>query len=445
MPPMSTPPSARPTGRCAGAGARSRRPSAAGCSCGSPMLVAAHKEELARARDARRRQAAQGIAGRRRRRGRDAASTTPVRPTRWRARPSRSGPTFVDFTLHGAARRHRPHRALELPARHGDPLAGAGARRRLHGGAQARRAVAAHRAAASPSSRAEVGLPAGRAQRRHRLSARRRARRWSAIRWCAAITFTGSVETGRRDHGDGGRAAPKPVVLELGGKNPVLVFADADLDRLVGDVADGAFGNAGQVCSSCSRAPGRGERSPTSWSSGSRARAGADHGRPGPRRSRPRPAGLRRAARAQVAGYLDEARRDGARSSTAAAGPADLPRGYFVAPTIFDRVDPRPASRARRSSARSSTRHPLRRRGRGAAPRQRPRLRPRRRRLHPRHLARPAPGAATLEAGSVWINGWFIGGQQAPTGGIKDSGIGRERGLPGVRNYLQIKNVGIRL
>ena len=53
--------------------------------------------------------------------------------------------------------------------------------------------------------------------------------------------------------------------------------------------------------------------------------------------------------------------------------------------------------------------------------------------------------ARSLEAGSIWINGWFIGGQQAPTGGIKDSGIGRERGLPGVRNYLTIKNVGIRL
>jgi aldehyde dehydrogenase (NAD+) len=45
----------------------------------------------------------------------------------------------------------------------------------------------------------------------------------------------------------------------------------------------------------------------------------------------------------------------------------------------------------------------------------------------------------------VWINGWYLGGQQAPTGGIKDSGVGRERGLPGIRNYLQIKNIGIRL
>jgi aldehyde dehydrogenase (NAD+) len=65
--------------------------------------------------------------------------------------------------------------------------------------------------------------------------------------------------------------------------------------------------------------------------------------------------------------------------------------------------------------------------------------------VYTRDISRALRLARRLEAGSVWINGWYIGGQQAPTGGIKDSGIGRERGLPGVRNYLQIKNVGIKL
>src|SRR4029077_7014184 len=67
-----------------------------------------------------------------------------------------------------------------------------------------------------------------------------------------SVTFTGSVDTGRRGMA-AAASGSKPVVLELGGKNPVLVFADADLDRLVEDVADGAFGNSGQVCSACSR------------------------------------------------------------------------------------------------------------------------------------------------------------------------------------------------
>ena len=44
-----------------------------------------------------------------------------------------------------------------------------------------------------------------------------------------------------------------------------------------------------------------------------------------------------------------------------------------------------------------------------------------------------------LEFGSVWINGWFIGGLQAPNGGVKNSGFGRERGLTGLMNYVSIK------
>ncbi len=65
--------------------------------------------------------------------------------------------------------------------------------------------------------------------------------------------------------------------------------------------------------------------------------------------------------------------------------------------------------------------------------------------VYTRDISRALGLIPKLEAGSTWINGWFIGGQQAPTGGIKDSGMGRERGLPGLKNYVSIKNVGIRL
>ena len=65
--------------------------------------------------------------------------------------------------------------------------------------------------------------------------------------------------------------------------------------------------------------------------------------------------------------------------------------------------------------------------------------------VYTRDITRALRLAQELEAGSVWINGWWMGGVQAPTGGIKDSGIGRERGLAGIRNYLQIKNVAVRL
>jgi aldehyde dehydrogenase (NAD+) len=255
------------------------------------------------------------------------------------------------------------------------------------------------------------------------------------------ITFTGSVETGRRVMAAAADGL-KPVVLELGGKNPLLVFPDADLDRLAEDLADGAFGNTGQVCSACSRllvAPSIADELVE------RVRARAERVTVGPGREDPDIGPLVSAEQHErVTGYLAEAHRDGARLVTGGGRPPGRERGYFVAPTVFDRVDP--SSRIAREEVFGPvlTVTPFRDEeealrlanglGYGLCAG-----------VYTRDISRALTLARRLEAGTVWINGWFIGGQQAPTGGTKDSGIGRERGLPGVRNYLQIKNVGIRL
>src|SRR5690606_14925766 len=66
------------------------------------------------------------------------------------------------------------------------------------------------------------------------------------------ITFTGSVATGKavlRMAANG----IKPVVAELGGKNPQIVFPDADIDKALADTVRGGYNNSGQVCSSASR------------------------------------------------------------------------------------------------------------------------------------------------------------------------------------------------
>jgi succinate-semialdehyde dehydrogenase/glutarate-semialdehyde dehydrogenase len=66
----------------------------------------------------------------------------------------------------------------------------------------------------------------------------------------AGIGFTGSAATGRRI---AERGAGKPMLLELGGNGPVIVFEDADLDRAADAAAGGAFFNAGQVCAATGR------------------------------------------------------------------------------------------------------------------------------------------------------------------------------------------------
>jgi aldehyde dehydrogenase (NAD+) len=253
------------------------------------------------------------------------------------------------------------------------------------------------------------------------------------------ITFTGSVETGRRVM-MAAAAGIKPVVLELGGKNPLLVFADADLDRLIEDLADGAFGNSGQVCSACSRLL---VEMSIAEEVAERVSARAQRITVGPGRDDPDIGPLVLAEQHdRVHSYISD--RGGARLLTGGGRPAHLDRGYFVAPTVLDRVDP--ASRIAREEVFGPVLAitPFRDQaqalsianglGYGLVTG-----------VYTKDISRALTLARKLEAGSVWINGWFIGGQQAPTGGIKESGIGRERGLPGVRNYLQIKNIGIRL
>jgi acyl-CoA reductase-like NAD-dependent aldehyde dehydrogenase len=252
------------------------------------------------------------------------------------------------------------------------------------------------------------------------------------------ITFTGSVETGRKIYAGAARGL-KPVVLELGGKNPMIVFEDADLDRAAFDALDGAFGNSGQVCSSSSRILVHHSIRKAFLD---RFAAGAARLTVGPGvEDRDLGPLVSQEQYDKVMGYLGQGH---GRVRLGGGRPAGLDRGYFVAPTILDEVDP--GSTVAREEifgpvaavmAFETAEEALERAnglGFGLVAG-----------VYSRDISRALGFARDLEAGSVWINGWFIGGVQAPTGGIKESGIGRERGLPGIRNYLSIKNVGIRL
>jgi aldehyde dehydrogenase (NAD+) len=255
------------------------------------------------------------------------------------------------------------------------------------------------------------------------------------------VTFTGSVATGREVYKNAA-AGIKPVVLELGGKNPMLVFPDADLDRAATDAVDGIFGNSGQVCSASSllllhediKDPflERFQAIAEKLTLG----PGLDDCNLGPLVSQEQ--------YDRVTAYLNDGRNGASKLWFGGGRPSHLETGYFVEPTLFECADMTPAICREEIFGPVAVAIPFQgddqavemanslEYGLVAG-------------VYSRDISRALSLASRIDAGSIWINGWFIGGVQAPTGGNKNSGIGRERGLPGIRNYLSIKNVGIRL
>ena len=255
------------------------------------------------------------------------------------------------------------------------------------------------------------------------------------------VTFTGSVTTGREVYKNAA-AGIKPVVLELGGKNPMLVLPDADLDRAAADAVDGIFGNSGQVCSASSllllhedikepfleRFQVKAEKLTLG--------PGLDDCNLGPLVSQEQ--------YDRVTAYLNDGRNGAAKLRFGGGHPPHLETGYFIEPTLFECADMTPAICREEIFGPVAVAIPFQGEeqavemansleyGLVAG-------------VYSRDISRALSLASRIDAGSIWINGWFIGGVQAPTGGNKNSGIGRERGLPGIRNYLSIKNIGIRL
>ena len=229
------------------------------------------------------------------------------------------------------------------------------------------------------------------------------------------ITFTGSVATGRKIYMNAAQGL-KPAVLELGGKNPMIVLDDADLNRAAFDAVDGAFGNSGQVCSSSSRLLLQREIAEEFLD---RLAAHAKKLGVGPASTISISGRWSRKSNVTRSSYLANGRSSGARVRLGGGRPASCDRGYFIEPTIIDKVD------AGNALAREEIFGPVavvqvfdtveeaadlaNGLGYGLVAG-----------VYSQDISRALKLARDLEAGSVWINGWFIGGVQAPTGGIKD-------------------------
>jgi aldehyde dehydrogenase (NAD+) len=257
------------------------------------------------------------------------------------------------------------------------------------------------------------------------------------------ISFTGSVEVGRIiSHAAAERTIP--VTMELGGKSPNIVFADADLDRAVPVVVNAILQNAGQTCSAGSRLLVQ-----ESIHDDLMARVAEVFGAVdiGPALEDPTLGPLISAdQRARVLGYVDLARESGSiRYGGEALNGGALGDGYFIQPTLIDDVDPN--SRLAQEEIfgpvlvatsfrdvdeaielANSTDYGL------VAG------------VWTSNVATAHRMIRDVVAGQVFVNTYGAsGGVELPFGGFKSSGHGREKGVEGLRGFGQVKTAVVAL
>jgi 5-carboxymethyl-2-hydroxymuconic-semialdehyde dehydrogenase len=252
------------------------------------------------------------------------------------------------------------------------------------------------------------------------------------------VSFTGSIATGRRVAQSAG-ANLTPVSLELGGKSPFIVFADADLDEAASTVA-AQFGNAGQVCLAGTRV-----LVDAAIESDFRARVlkeAAPYTVGDPRTKGIRVGPLIHPRQLErVSGFVDRALAAGAHALIGGA-PHAL-GGLYYQPTILTgaRQDSEIVqnevfgpvltwqtfdSEAEAVALANGTEYGL------AAM------------VYTRDAQRAARVAAQAVAGTVWVNCFFVRDLDAPFGGARHSGVGREGGAWSFDFFCDVKNVAIK-
>ena len=256
----------------------------------------------------------------------------------------------------------------------------------------------------------------------------------------AKVSLTGSVATGKRVMAAAAETLKK-VTMELGGKSPLIIFADADLDNAVSAAIMGNFYTQGEICTNCTRvfveesllAPFLTKVKERT----ARMRIG-DPLDPGTHIG----ALISQEHMNQVLTYIETGKREGAKLMVGGKRVTDgqLGKGCFVEPTVFagcrddmtivkeEIFGPVMSVLTFKTETEVVERANATEFGLSAG-------------VFTKDIQRAHRVIAQLEAGTCWINNYNITPIEMPFGGNKQSGIGRENSLAAIEHYTQLKAV----
>jgi acyl-CoA reductase-like NAD-dependent aldehyde dehydrogenase len=257
------------------------------------------------------------------------------------------------------------------------------------------------------------------------------------------IAFTGSTEVGKQIMREAAGTL-KRLSLELGGKSPNIVFADADMEAAVRGAMTGIFYNKGEVCAAGSRLFLEQSIHDEFMSKLTDRVKTFKVGDPMDKATRMGPV-VSKAQMDTVLGYIEAGKREGAQlvagGQRASVGNG---KGYYVEPTIFDGVS-NTMTIAReeifgpvlsvipfKSEEEGIAQGNATSYGLAAA-------------VWTRDVGKALRAAKAIRAGTVWVNAYNLFDAALPFGGFKESGFGREMGSVGLDGYTEVKTVWVDL